>query len=91
MHKIYGMFGMFLIVGALAGLDVYVLTRAQSLSMLAEGDKPAGTMEVAVAIGTEPVDPRNSIFRKGKSLPFHEVLLPVDERRNDRRYSENDQ
>jgi len=35
-HKIYGLFGMLVVVGLLAGADVYVLTRAQSLSMLAE-------------------------------------------------------
>src|SRR6185436_12887034 len=38
MHKIYGMFGMLAVVAGLAGVDVYVLTRAESLSMLAEGE-----------------------------------------------------
>src|SRR5215831_8575477 len=38
MHKIYGMFGILSVVGLLASADVYVLTRAQSLSMLAEGE-----------------------------------------------------
>ncbi|HEV3026508.1 MAG TPA: hypothetical protein VG457_02990, partial [Planctomycetota bacterium] len=36
--KLWGVFAMFLIVAGLAGLDVYVLTRAESLSMLAEGE-----------------------------------------------------
>src|SRR5579862_5852323 len=36
--KLWGIFGIFLIVAGLAGLDVYVLTRAESLSMLAEGE-----------------------------------------------------
>ena len=69
MHKVYGMFGIFLIVAALAGLDVYVLTRAQSLSMLAEGelrriagdvlewDRISATIDNAVALqGTVTLD-----------------------------------
>jgi hypothetical protein len=36
--KLWGAFGMALVVAGLAGLDVYVLTRAESLAMLAEGE-----------------------------------------------------
>ncbi|HZE98667.1 MAG TPA: hypothetical protein VE981_16690 [Planctomycetota bacterium] len=36
--KLWAVFGMFLILAGLAGLDVYVLTRAESLSMLAEAE-----------------------------------------------------
>lgn len=38
MHKIYALLGMFVITASLAGADLYILTRAQSLSMLAEGE-----------------------------------------------------
>lgn len=69
MHKVYGLFGMFLIVAALAGVDVYILTRAQSLSMLAEAelrriagdvlewDRISATIDNAVALqGTVTLD-----------------------------------
>lgn len=69
MHKIYGLFGMFAIAAGLAGADVYVLTRAQSLSMLAEGelrriagdvlewDRISATIDNAVALqGTVTLD-----------------------------------
>jgi len=36
--KLWGFFGMFLVFAGLAGVDVYLLTRAESLSMLAEGE-----------------------------------------------------
>src|SRR6185295_13625815 len=87
MHKIYGMFGMFLIVGALAGLDVYVLTRAQSLSMLAEGelrriagdvlewDQISATIDNAVALqGTVTLD-------GVRGFPLARRLPPVQARR----------
>lgn len=38
MRKIYGILGILTIVGCLAAADLYVLTRAKSLSMLAEGE-----------------------------------------------------
>ena len=37
MRKMAGLFGMFLIIAGLASVDVYILTRAESLAMLAEG------------------------------------------------------
>jgi hypothetical protein len=87
MHKIYGMFGMFLIVGALTGLDVYVLTRAQSLSMLAEGelrriagdvlewDRISATIDNAVALqGTVTLD-------GVRGFPLARRLPPVQARR----------
>jgi len=87
MHKIYGMFGMFLIVGSLAGLDVYVLTRAQSLSMLAEGelrriagdvlewDQISATIDNAVAL-------QGTVTLEGvRGFPLARRLPPVQARR----------
>src|SRR5262245_20801152 len=87
MHKIYGMFGMFMIVGALAGLDVYVLTRAKSLSMLAEAelrriagdvlewDRISATIDDAVALqGTVTLD-------GVRGFPLARRLPPVQARR----------
>jgi hypothetical protein len=38
MRKMAAFFGMFLVVAALAAADVYILTRSESLAMLAEGE-----------------------------------------------------
>lgn len=87
MHKVYGTFGMFLIAACLAGADVYVLTRAKSLSMLAEAelrriagdvlewDRISATIDNAVALqGTVTLD-------GVRGFPLARRLPPVQARR----------
>jgi hypothetical protein len=86
-HKIYGLFGMLVVVGLLAGADLYVLTRAQSLSMLAEGelrriagdvlewDRISATIDNALALqGTVTLD-------GVRGFPLARRLPPVQARR----------
>src|SRR5438067_7146404 len=81
------MFGMVCVVAALAGVDVYVLTRAQSLSMLAESelrriagdllawDRISATIDNVVALqGTVTLDGL-------RGFPLARRLPPVQARR----------
>src|SRR5881394_3777116 len=81
------MFGMLVVVGLLAGADVYVQTRAQSLSMLAEGelrriagdvlewDRISATIDNALALqGTVTLD-------GVRGFPLARRLPPVQARR----------
>src|SRR5258706_11255945 len=87
MHKVYGLFGMFLVVAALAGVDVYILTRAQSLSMLAESelrriagdllawDRISATIDKAVAL-------QGTVTLEGvRGFPLARRLPPVQAKR----------
>jgi hypothetical protein len=87
MHKVYGGFGIVLILACLAGVDVYILTRAKSLSMLAEAelrriagdvlewDRISATIDNAVALqGTVTLD-------GVRGFPLARRLPPVRARR----------
>ncbi|HLY10649.1 MAG TPA: AsmA-like C-terminal region-containing protein [Planctomycetota bacterium] len=85
--KLWGLFAMFLIVAGLAGLDVYVLTRAESLSMLAEGElrKIAGDVLEWDHIGASienAVALQGTVTLQGvRGFPLARRLPPVQARR----------
>ena len=87
MHKVYGSFGIVLIIACLAGVDVYILTRAKSLSMLAEAelrriagdvlewDRISATIDNAVAL-------QGTVTLEGvRGFPLARRLTPVRARR----------
>ena len=87
MRKIAGLFGMALIVAILAGADLYVLTRADSLSMLAAGelrkiagdalewDSISATIDKAVAL-------QGTVTLEGvRGFPLARRLPPVQAKR----------
>jgi hypothetical protein len=86
-QKLWAVFAMFLIVAGLAGLDVYVLTRAESLAMLAEGelrkiagdvlewDRLSASIENAVAL-------QGTVTLEGvRGFPIARRLPPVKAKR----------
>jgi hypothetical protein len=87
MGKLSALFGMFLIIAGLAGLDVYILTRAESLSMLAEAelrrvagdvlqwDRISATIDNAVAL-------QGTVTIEGvRGFPIARRLPPVEAKR----------
>lgn len=87
MAKLWAVFGMFLIVSGLAGLDLYILTRAESLSMLAEAelrkvagdvlqwDRISATIDKAVAL-------QGTVTLEGvRGFPIARRLPPVQAKR----------